>query len=332
MARIDDDRQAQQRANERLVKEMRKQDQRAQEKSTVDNVFSRLIQQTQGEQQAQARAKAAQAKAAQADDSLSFEKLLMEATAQTSEEQQTAQTQGKGRELHKSLAESLKRGDATEGERGLLQKGADESVQGQAEGTRSADRGEASAQAEGRAGDAHDAGEGLSKKGEDLKQGQAAGRSARGGGALKADQDGGSRQGGSGQGGGGNSQNNNPGGVPAGFRFNPALMAPVPVAQAKPGGNERLRALAQEIAQKIVERVRVGTNAAGAAEFQIDLRSNVLSGLSIKVSGGNGKIRATFSGNNKEILRLLRDQAETLKSALGGRGLTLEELKIEERA
>jgi len=76
----------------------------------------------------------------------------------------------------------------------------------------------------------------------------------------------------------------------------------------------------------------VGTNAAGNAEFQIDLRSTVLSGLSIKVSGGNGRIRATFAGSDREVLKLLEDNKDALKQALGGRGLSLEELRIEVRA
>jgi flagellar hook-length control protein FliK len=107
----------------------------------------------------------------------------------------------------------------------------------------------------------------------------------------------------------------------------------VPVAKPKDTGpNARLRALANEIAQKIVERVRVGTNAAGQAEFQIDLRSNVLAGLSIKVSGGNGRIKAVFSGNDREVLKMLEEQKDGLKNALAGRGLKLEELRVEHRA
>jgi hypothetical protein len=116
----------------------------------------------------------------------------------------------------------------------------------------------------------------------------------------------------------------------AGFRFNPALMAPVPVAKPKDtAGSERLRAMANEIAQKIVERVRVGTNAAGNAEFQIDLRGDVLNGLSIKVSAKNGKISATFSGSDRDTLKLLEEQSDGLRSALGGRGLALENLRFE---
>lgn len=132
-----------------------------------------------------------------------------------------------------------------------------------------------------------------------------------------------------GEGGGGQKD----GGAAAGFRFNPALMAPVPVARPRETAtSDRLRTLANEIAQKIVERVRVGTNAVGNAEFQIDLRSNVLSGLSIKVSSRNGRIDASFSGSNREVLALLEQNAESLRKTLSGRGLTLGDLSFKERA
>ncbi|MFL5320148.1 MAG: flagellar hook-length control protein FliK, partial [Myxococcaceae bacterium] len=87
--------------------------------------------------------------------------------------------------------------------------------------------------------------------------------------------------------------------------------------------------IANEIAQKIVERVRVGTNAAGAAEFQIDLRSNVLKGLSIKVSTKQGKISMIFSGQDKDTLKYIEEQAAGLKESLTSRGLKLAELKFE---
>ena len=118
----------------------------------------------------------------------------------------------------------------------------------------------------------------------------------------------------------------------AAFRFSPALLAPIPVAkknETRP--SERLRALAAEIAQRIVERVYIGTNGAGRPEFQIDLRSNVLKGLSITISSTRGIIRASFTGTDREVLRLLRSHSEGLSVALGSRGLVLGELRIEER-
>ncbi|TQF10763.1 flagellar hook-length control protein FliK [Myxococcus llanfairpwllgwyngyllgogerychwyrndrobwllllantysiliogogogochensis] len=145
---------------------------------------------------------------------------------------------------------------------------------------------------------------------------------------IRADADAG---GGKGSGGGGKDKKEGGGAEMApGFRFNPALMAPVPVAKPKDtAGSERLRAMASEIAQKIVDRVRVGTNAAGLAEFQIDLRGDVLSGLSIKVSARNGKISATFSGTNRDVLKMLEEHSEGLRTALGGRGLKLETVRFE---
>ncbi len=104
----------------------------------------------------------------------------------------------------------------------------------------------------------------------------------------------------------------------------------MPVAQKSlTQGSDRLRRIATEIAQKIVERVRVGTNAVGNAEFQIDLRSNVLSGLQVKVSAKNGRISAVFSGSDKDVLKMLEDNEEALKAALTTRGLTLEKFKVE---
>lgn len=154
------------------------------------------------------------------------------------------------------------------------------------------------------------------------------GRATQSKGALKTDTESG------GKGGGKDKEKDGKSGelAAAGFRFNPALMAPVPVAQPKPtGGSERLRAIANEIAQKIVERVRVGTNAMGNAEFQIDLRGDVLSGLSIKISARNGKISATFGGD-RQVLKMLEEQSEGLKSALSSKGLKLEGLRFEAKS
>lgn len=89
------------------------------------------------------------------------------------------------------------------------------------------------------------------------------------------------------------------------MRFNPALMAPAPIAkQREASGSDRLRKVANELAQKIVERVRVGTNSAGKVEFQVDLRGDVLAGLSVKVSAHNGKISAV-SGSDRDVLKMI---------------------------
>lgn len=333
MSRIDDEREAARQA-ERIMLQKRELEQRAKAKAEGDSAFSRLVQKQQGEaKQVQQDALGRSAVAAllekeQAEEA--SEAGLLDAGAVAEQEQsRDGDARLRARTGMRAFGEKLKQASQRDGSRLASGRAADDAAQGHATADRASDRHVSEGRAEGRKGDARVQREALEQR----KEGQAA-PTGRGGpraekGDLKADPD---------RGGRGDQQQGGKDGKPsselaAGFRFNPALMAPVPVAQAKEtGGSDRLRRIASEIAQKIVERVRVGTNAAGKAEFQIDLRSNVLSGLSIKVSGSGGRIKAVFSGSDREVLRLLRDQAEALKSALTGRGLTLEELSIEEKA
>ena len=127
------------------------------------------------------------------------------------------------------------------------------------------------------------------------------------------------------QGGGGQQQ-------PGAFRLPPAaLMAPPPVAVPKGQGQvSRLRQVAQEIAEKIVQAARVGTNRMGLPEFQIELKSDVLKGLKVKVSGRHGRIRALFSSRDPQVLKQLRAEADGLRQALTARGLKVDALEIEE--
>ncbi len=319
---------------ERLMLEKRQQEQRTQDRAKGESAFAKLIQDGQGQkaqgekQNLAAKAHGQHQEAAQHGDQVDEAITLVE----TNDSQQKSE-KGVSRQQGKAFGDRLKQARAGEGERASEGRFADvgrdvASAEGRTGDTRTSE-----SRAEGRREDARLGRDALSERGEgaSAKGGQGGAAALRGKGDLKSDADGG---GGKNSGGGGDKNGGKDGGqLAASFRFNPALMAPVPVARPKEtGASERLRALANEIAQKIVERVRVGTNAAGKAEFQIDLRSSVLSGLSIKVSGGNGKIRAVFAGSDREVLKLLRDNAESLKQALGGRGLTLEDLRIEERA
>ncbi len=338
MSRVDDDRQAQ-RLAERLMLEKRQQEQRTQDKSKSGSTFAALIQdgqaqKAQGEkQQHTARAHGEHAKGAQVEkdqgDLIADATLLLDG-----QDAKRTSDQGRTRQQGKAFGERLKQARAGDGERATEGRSADTgrdvaTAEGRVHDTRSSET-----RAESRREDARLGRDALSERGEAPGKGPSSGAGAgalRGKGDLKSDADGGGKK--DSGGGGDKNQGKDAPFAGGGFRFNPALMAPVPVARPKEtSASERLRALANEIAQKIVERVRVGTNAAGMAEFQIDLRSSVLAGLSIKVSGGNGRIRAVFAGSDREVLKLLRENAESLKQSLGGRGLTLEDLRIEERA
>jgi flagellar hook-length control protein FliK len=294
MSRVEDDRQAQ-RAAERLVQEKHLQESKAKQRQEGESAFSRLVQQQKG---AQAQQPAQKPPAQQ--------NLGQSVLARLKQEGKSGELRGKQNETGKP--EGQQATQARKQEQGVSQ-------------TRTESR---STDAKVTKETLDERGEAFTQDGEQAALGAMAGREAKG--SLKTNADGGGK--------GGDGKDKDKGSeLAAGFRFNPALMAPVPVAQPKPtAGSERLRAIANEIAQKIVERVRVGTNAAGNAEFQIDLRNDVLKGLSIKLTAKNGKIQATFSGNDREVLKMLEEQRETLKKALAGRGLTLEELKVEAKS
>jgi hypothetical protein len=322
MSRVEDDRQAE-RATQRLVQEKQLAEAKGKKLKEGEPAFSKLMQQAQPEKaQTQQRQETKQTIAQSV-----LQRALKEAGAQESantkqagQRQETKSSQG--RQETKSFDERVQSGQAGEGERLSQGRQADTAQGGQVSVSRKQDQHVTEARAETRESDSKADGEATNERNTAAK---GAGRSK---GELKTDAD----SGGGGQG-GGNKDNKGGDSAAAGFRFNPALMAPVPVAQPKPNtGSERLRAIANEIAQKIVERVRVGTNGAGAAEFQIDLRSNVLSGLTIKLSAKNGKISAVFSGSDRDVLKMIEEQSEGLKSALKGRGLKLEDLRFEARA
>ncbi|WP_338279130.1 flagellar hook-length control protein FliK [Corallococcus caeni] len=302
MSRVDDDRDAA-RLAERMIQERKLAEAKTQKRLQGDSVFSKLVQQGQAEQ--------AQPKQAQ------------ELKQPLGKQVLARLAQGQGKTFDEKLAQKetpfAKPGETTQG--------AQQSQQSQ----RSAQTQNLSKGGEARRSEVVE-----EKRSTDVREGDMtkaegqAGRLSQEKGELKIDVNAG---GGKGAGGGAGKEKDDKGGqmaAAAGFRFNPALMAPVPVAKPKDtAGSERLRAMANEIAQKIVERVRVGTNAAGNAEFQIDLRGDVLNGLSIKVSAKNGKISAVFSGNDRDTLKMLEEQSDGLRSALGGRGLALENLRFE---
>jgi hypothetical protein len=304
MSRVEDDRQAQ-RLQERLVQEKRLTEAKAKKTAEGESSFSKLVQQpqTQQKQQPQAKQNLGQAVLARAtqEGGGAYGAAMRHAAGKSEERLQQAIS---GQPTPERQQQVSQESQATVGRR--------------------EDQNVSETRSESRTSESKKEGEATNERTAE----SALGRATQHKGALKTDTESGGK-------GGGGKEKDGKGGeaaAAAGFRFNPALMAPVPVAKPKPtSGSDRLRAIANEIAQKIVERVRVGTNAAGNAEFQIDLRGDVLSGLSIKISAKNGKIAATFSGSDREVLKMLQEQSEGLKSALGNRGLKLEDVRFEAR-
>jgi hypothetical protein len=328
MSRVEDDREAA-RATAKLAEAKRNEEQAKTRKATENNAFSKLV--GAQKQQAQVVQQDSTARGAIAE-------LLKKAEANKGDLSHLGEHAAQGQQQEsafrsklgqKALGEQVQQKTRGEGEQVVSGRATDE--QGAAlvsQGREGQASGEARA-TDGRHGDAKTSSARLEERKE---ASDSAGLGKAGGGAraekgdLKANSDKGG-----GQQGGGKDSKDGPAANPN-FRFNPALMAPVPVAKQKEAtGSDRLAKVAAELAQKIVERVRVGTNAAGKVEFQVDLRSDVLAGLSVKVSAHNGKIKAVFSGSDRDVMKMIEEQGETLKKALAARGLTLEEFKTESR-
>lgn len=315
MSRVDDDRQAQ-RLQERIIQEKRLAEAKGKQMREGATAFSKLVQQ-------QGQPKQAPQLKQEVKQNLG-QSVLQRATQEGGGAYGAAMLRhaGKGAEARGAATTGSTHmgGDAS----GVRQQDAAQTEQAQV--SRRQDHQVTETRIESRTQESREEGETRNERNAETSLGRASQHK----GALKTD----AEAGGKGGGGKDKEKDGKSGELASvGFRFNPALMAPVPVAQPKStGASERLRALANEIAQKIVERVRVGTNAAGNAEFQIDLRGDVLSGLSIKISARNGKISATFSGGDREVLKMLEQQSEGLKGALGKRGLTLEGLRFEARS
>ncbi|MFT3838017.1 MAG: flagellar hook-length control protein FliK [Myxococcaceae bacterium] len=339
MSRVEDEREAA-RAAERLMQQKRAEEAKKQSRAQEGNAFSKLVQSAQADAKSQVNQNQGKfAKLAQAQQQTSAKGAIAKLLEQAHTSDETAHAaQGAADATRGEQSQaSLKQGAASMQSRvkeyasGAERQTdsvheADHHADEQLNLEKAADSGSASAMSASRGSDAKAYNSKLDQRKADsdaAKKGIAGAGNARAEkGDLKTDTD---------KGGGGGSKDNK-GGDPAAasFRFNPALMAPVAVAKANPNqGSDRLRRIATEIAQKIVEKVRVGTNAAGKMEFQIDFRQDVLSGLSVKVSAKNGKISAVFSGSDKEVLKMLEEQAEGLKGALTARGLSLEAFKVE---
>lgn len=339
MSRIEDDRDAA-RLAERIAQQKRAEETKKKESQAADSAFARLVgsqktEKQRGERQAteqQGVAKSAIAKLLEKKEEVTdvAGQSLAEHALHADDAARDAAARARGRVAEKSFGDKAKAAKSSDAAYSEELKFAEDRGDAAVAGQKRVDQADNARGSEGRSSDSkqdRDSADGkkAEKDGKAAMKGGPKGRE----GAIKTDAD----KGGQGQGKKDDQGGNSNAQAAAGFRFNPALMAPVPVAQKNETvASDRLRRLATEIAQKIVERVRVGTNAAGNAEFQIDLKGEVLKGLKMKVSAKNGRISAVFQGSDKDVLKMLSEQSEALKVALTGRGLTLDQFKVEYKA
>lgn len=83
-----------------------------------------------------------------------------------------------------------------------------------------------------------------------------------------------------------------------------------------------------QMLDQIVQDVRIGINAMGAAEFQFDLKSDVLDGLKLKISTQDGKVTASFIAENVHVKDAIDQGTQELIQALQQRGLEVAEVQV----
>lgn len=97
--------------------------------------------------------------------------------------------------------------------------------------------------------------------------------------------------------------------------------APAPVEKTTPQ-------IPVKMIDQIVQEVRLGINASGAAEFQFDLKSDVLEGLKLKISTKDGQVTASFIAENIHIKEQIDQGVQELVKALQERGLEVASMNV----
>lgn len=78
---------------------------------------------------------------------------------------------------------------------------------------------------------------------------------------------------------------------------------------------------------KMVEHCRVGVNAAGATEFQMELKGDVLGGLKMRLSMEDGGLKAIFVAENADVRKFIDGNLQDLKRALEDKGIQIKDLE-----
>lgn len=80
--------------------------------------------------------------------------------------------------------------------------------------------------------------------------------------------------------------------------------------------------------QQLVREISVVVNAPGQQQVNIEMNSNVLKGLHIRIDRQDGAVAIQFQSSSDEIARLLTKNVDALADALNERGVTLRDIRI----
>ena len=80
--------------------------------------------------------------------------------------------------------------------------------------------------------------------------------------------------------------------------------------------------------QQLVREISVVVNAAGKQQVHIELNSNVLKGLHIRIERQDGAVNIQFQSGSDEVARLLSRNVDTLSQGLADRGVSVADIHV----
>ena len=117
--------------------------------------------------------------------------------------------------------------------------------------------------------------------------------------------------------------------------FDPADAGLTQVAPAMPDQpirtgqveSKRMVAVPPEV-QQLVREISVVVNTAGKQQVHIELNSNVMQGLHIRIERQEGAITIQFQSSSDDVSRLLLKNADVLSQGLVDRGLSVADIRV----
>jgi hypothetical protein len=89
------------------------------------------------------------------------------------------------------------------------------------------------------------------------------------------------------------------------------------------------RSLPRQVIDEVVQAVRVGVNRAGDKELQFDLKSNVLDGMTIRVSIHEGKVVTILEAASRDVKDKLESHVGELMHTLTQKGLQVANVEVQ---
>jgi hypothetical protein len=84
--------------------------------------------------------------------------------------------------------------------------------------------------------------------------------------------------------------------------------------------------LTQQVINKLIQYVKIGINAKGQKEIQMELNERIFRGLKLRVVAKGGKVGVEFISKDPKGRKVLEQNSDALKKALADKGIEVDEI------